>query len=82
MKIPPRITFGGEFLVESYGCSDELSRTITLAVQVFSILVASGSQIAAKKALTTFIPDLCSPDQKSLLVCPISSVLFEASVIW
>lgn len=54
----------------------------TFNVQLIATIVASLAQIGVKKSLELLVPDLCHPDQAALLTCPISSVTFEASIIW
>lgn len=83
MKIPPRTTFVGKYLylmlIQLFHTLVDFGRNV---VQMLAIFVGSVAQLGAKKAIVSWIPDLCTPDQKSLLTCPLAGVMFEASVIW
>ncbi|KAG6332224.1 hypothetical protein ID866_6863 [Astraeus odoratus] len=51
-------------------------------VQAVGTLVASFVQIGVKQWLFDNVPDICSPDQPSFLVCPHNQVYFTASAVW
>ena len=54
----------------------------TFTVQIVAALVSSLVQIGVKQWLFKAVPDICSPDQKDLLICPQIAVFYHTSVIW
>jgi hypothetical protein len=46
------------------------------------ITISCFVQVGMKRAMESLVPNLCADDQHALLVCPISHVAFEASIIW
>ena len=52
------------------------------AVQLVATILAAFLQVGVKVWMFDNVPDMCSPDQESQLVCPHNQVYFTASVIW
>ena len=53
-----------------------------VAVQLVATILAAFLQVGVKVWMFDNVPDMCSPDQESQLVCPHNQVYFTASVIW
>ncbi|KZT40466.1 OPT superfamily oligopeptide transporter [Sistotremastrum suecicum HHB10207 ss-3] len=54
----------------------------TFVVQVTATILAAFVQVSVKQWLFSAVPDICSADQKSFLICPHNQVFFTASTIW
>ncbi|GAA5982688.1 hypothetical protein JCM11641_002337 [Rhodosporidiobolus odoratus] len=54
----------------------------TFAVQVIATIITSVVQVGVKRWLESAVPDLCAPDQKSLLTCPYAEVYYSSSIVW
>ena len=50
--------------------------------QAVATLLSGVLQVGVKTSLFATVPDICSEDQKSMLICPTSRVAFSASAIW
>lgn len=79
MKIPHRVTFGGQYLT----VVEEGSLIIDAlyAVQITAMILSSLTQSAVKEGLLA-VPDLCTPEQSANLSCPSSRAAYNAAIIW
>ena len=50
--------------------------------QAVATILSGVLQVGVKTSLFATVPDICSEDQKSSLVCPHNRVFFSASAIW
>jgi hypothetical protein len=62
MKIPPRITFFGEYSFYA-PCMDVNSCSTCAAVQIVAATVACLTAFAVKLLLFAYVDDICSPTQ-------------------
>lgn len=54
----------------------------TFLVQFVATTLAAFIQVAVKTLIFANVPDICTPDQPSQLVCPHNQVFFTASAVW
>ncbi|GAA5921817.1 hypothetical protein JCM1841_005552 [Sporobolomyces salmonicolor] len=54
----------------------------TFAVQMIATVITSVVQVGVKRWLVSAVPDLCTPHQSALLICPTAQVVYSSSVVW
>ncbi|KAI0073570.1 OPT superfamily oligopeptide transporter [Panus rudis PR-1116 ss-1] len=54
----------------------------TFIVQITATTLAGFVQVGVKQAMFTHIPDICTPQQRSFLTCPVNQVYYTASAVW
>ncbi|BGP20792.1 hypothetical protein JCM10213_008929 [Rhodosporidiobolus nylandii] len=54
----------------------------SFSVQVVATVVTSVVQVGVKRWLVSTVPDLCASNQKALLSCPSTRVLYSSSIVW
>ncbi|CAL1711504.1 unnamed protein product [Somion occarium] len=54
----------------------------TFIVQITATLLAGFVQVGVKEVMFKYIPDICTPQQRSFLTCPVNQVYYTASAVW
>jgi len=54
----------------------------TFLAQMVCTILAAFIQVGVKQWLFDNVPDVCSPEQKSNLICPHNQVFYTASAVW
>lgn len=82
MKIPPRATFAGVYVLHRIFESSLTNFARPNVVQIVSTSLTSLVQVGVTRWLVGRVPDLCQARQSFLLTCPTARVYYSTSVFW